>query len=87
MAARSISLHFYGRLRDAAGGAERKAVLPDHVQTADDLIAWIAAGDSALGEALAHPSVKIAAGDAIIPRGATIRQAADISFLPPFSGG
>ncbi len=84
---RAVRLHFYGRLRDAAGGAERKAAIPDHVQTADELVEWIADGDNALGEALRPASVKIAAGDAIIPRSADIRQAAEISFLPPFSGG
>lgn len=84
---RSICLRFYGRLREIAGGAERNAAIPDHVQTADDLVEWIASEERALGEALGRLSVKIAAGDAIVPRGADIRQATEISFLPPFSGG
>ncbi|HBK90429.1 MAG TPA: molybdopterin synthase sulfur carrier subunit [Parvularcula sp.] len=85
--ARAVRLRFYGRLREAAGGAERQVALPEHVQTADELVAWIAGGDGALGEALARPSVKVAAGETIIPRDADIRQAAEIAFLPPFSGG
>ncbi len=85
--ARRVRLHFYGRLREDAGGAMREAEIPDHIQTTDDLVEWLAAENNALGEALRHPSVRAAAGDAIILRGADIRQAAEIAFLPPFSGG
>ncbi len=84
---RTVRLQFYGRLRDAAGAPMRESIVPDVVRTAEDLIAWIARDDAMLGEALVMPSVKIAAGDAIIPRDADIRQAAEIAFLPPFSGG
>lgn len=84
---RTVRLQFYGRLRDAAGASERALIVPESVQTGEELIAWIASDDVTLGEALRRPTVKIAAGDAIIPRDADIRQAAEIAFLPPFSGG
>lgn len=84
---RLIRLQFYGRLRDAAGGADREADIPDGVATTNDLIEWIAASDPALGAALRPTSIKAAAGDQIIARDADIGQAGEISFLPPFSGG
>lgn len=84
---RAVRLQFYGRLRDAAGASVRESIVPEFVRTAEDLIAWIARDDVMLGEALTRPSVRIASGDTIIPRDADIRQAAEIVFLPPFSGG
>jgi molybdopterin synthase sulfur carrier subunit len=85
--ARRLRLRFYGRLRETAGAAEREADVPDDIQTADDLVAWIADADQELGKALGGSSVKVAADDTIVPRGTDIRQAAEVSFLPPFSGG
>jgi molybdopterin converting factor small subunit len=85
--ARRIRVRFFGRLRDVAGGGDREFPVPDHVRTADQLIAWLAAEEPELGAALSVASVKAAVGDTIIARDADIRRAAEVSFLPPFSGG
>lgn len=82
-----LRLRFYGRLREVAGASSRDVTPSLGVRTTDDLIEWIASTDEDLGAALRHPSVKAAIGDRIVPRGDPIGDAAEVSFLPPFSGG
>jgi len=78
---------FFGKLREAAGGAERLIDLPAHVATGCDLIAFLGAQDESLREALSGPAVRIVADDAVVSRNARISGAREVAFLPPVSGG
>ncbi|NWG71223.1 MAG: MoaD/ThiS family protein [Parvularculaceae bacterium] len=82
-----VRILFFGRLRDAAGGPERVMPLPDGVATAADLIAFIAARETALGAALADPTIRIVTDNEVAPRDAPLSGVAEIAFLPPASGG
>ena len=77
---------FFGRLRETAGDA-REVELPMRVVTGADLIDFLGAGDEALRNALADPSVRIVADDAVVARDARLAGAREIAFLPPVSGG
>ena len=80
-------LVFLGRLREAAGAAERSADFPQDVATAADLVAWLCADDPVLGEALADPAVRVARNQDIIALGDPVAANDEIAFLPPMSGG
>lgn len=82
-----VRVLFFGRLRDQAGAAERVIDLPPTVATGDELIKLLGADDPDLANALAHPSVKMAADQTVLDKSARVDAAAEIAFLPPFSGG
>jgi sulfur-carrier protein len=76
---------FFGRLRDLAGAGACEA--PAGCATLVQLRAQLAAGNPALGEALAGPSVRAAIDRVIAPADASIVGAQEIAFMPPLSGG
>jgi len=79
---------FFGRLRDVAGHGERVVELPPHVATIADLRSWIADGDAMLGAALHEPSIRVVVDQIIRNQdNETVRNAAEIAFMPPLSGG
>ena len=80
-------LLFFGALREPAGAAERIVDLPQDVTDGADLIDWLAADDETLGAALKAPSVRMCVDQVMTKREADIRGAAEIAFMPPFSGG
>jgi molybdopterin converting factor subunit 1 len=82
-------LLFFGRLSDIAGAAEREIALPPQITSLRALKDLLAAEDSQLGFALAHPSVRTAINKALAPlRGdAPIADKDEIAFMPPVSGG
>lgn len=80
-------LLFFGALQDAAGIRERDVALPAHVRTVDDLRAWLAAEDPALGARLAAPGVRCAIDRAFAQNNAALAGAEEIAFMSPLSGG
>jgi len=81
-------LLFFGRLRDVAGYAEREFVLPSEIETIADLRVYLAAYDPHLGEAVAARGVRIAVDQAFCAsEGAPARDAREIAFMSPLSGG
>jgi molybdopterin synthase sulfur carrier subunit len=75
----------FGRLRDIAGWREQEIVPPPGTLAA--LRAVLAAGDEALGEALARPGVQAAVDKAIVRGDCALPPGAEIAFMPPMSGG
>jgi len=81
-------LIFLGRLRDAAGHGERVVTLPAHVETVADLRGWLAAGDGDLGAALRERGIHVVVDQVICNRETeNVREASEIAFMPPLSGG
>ena len=73
----------FGRLADLAGWRDRTV----EAGSLQGLREALAAGDPALGEALAGPGVQVAVDKAIV-RGETVLVAGtEVAFLPPMSGG
>lgn len=73
----------FGRLADLAGWRDRIV----EAGSLQGLREALAAGDAALGEALAGPGVQVAVDKAIV-RGETVLVAGtEVAFLPPMSGG
>jgi molybdopterin converting factor small subunit len=79
---------FFGRLRDAAGCAERPLTLAARMPLSK-VRELAAGGDAELLAALGEPGIRIAVNDAIAPHGADplIAPGDIVAFLPPFSGG
>jgi molybdopterin synthase sulfur carrier subunit len=73
----------FGRLADLAGWRDR-IVEAGSLQGLRDALA---AGDSALGEALAGPGVQVAVDKAIVRGEAVLVAGTEVAFLPPMSGG
>lgn len=81
-------LLFFGRMRDAAGCGEIDCDLPAGVESVADLRAWIATRDPALAAAIGARDIRVAADWRLcIGETASIRDAAEIAFMPPLSGG
>ncbi|NNE57348.1 MAG: hypothetical protein HKN36_04510 [Hellea sp.] len=81
-----VKILFLGWLKEKAGGAERQVDLPD-MATPEELIAFVAQGDTALADQLAEPSIRIIINksilvDKILPDGIE-----EVAFMPPLSGG
>jgi sulfur-carrier protein len=75
----------FGRLQDLAGWRERG--LEPAPPTLSALRAQLANEDEALGEALAHPSIRIAVDRQIVSGDAALRADSEVAFMPPMSGG
>ena len=73
----------FGRLADLAGWRDR-IVEAGSLQGLRDALA---AGDPALGEALAGPGVQVAVDKAIVRGEAALAAGTEVAFLPPMSGG
>jgi molybdopterin synthase sulfur carrier subunit len=78
---------FFGRLKEAAGGAEKTVELPPAVRDATSLIVWLSEENQELRLALAAPAVRIAVDQRIVDRDAPISRPREIAFMPPYSGG
>lgn len=80
-------LLFFGRLRDIAGAAEMEVSLPPDVRDVADVRAWLGERDSALGTALAEPGVRVAVDRTFAGDDALVREAREVAFMSPLSGG
>jgi len=72
-----------GRLAEAAGWRERDMT----AATASELRAALAQADPALGEALAHPGVRVVVDQCLAGAADDLRGAKEVAFLPVVSGG
>lgn len=81
-----VDILFFGKLRDIAGGGERRIALsePARIET---IIAIIAETDDLLGSMLADPGIKCALNGVLADRQAIVPDNAELAFLPPVSGG
>ena len=73
----------FGRLADLAGWRDRTV----EAGSLQSLREALAAGDPALGEALAGPGVQVAVDKAIVRGETALVAGTEVAFLPPMSGG
>lgn len=79
-----IELHFFGRLRGAAGAA----YLAVELQAGDDIAALVArVEDPVLAAELRRPDVRVVRDGSVVTPNHTAAGASEILFFPPVSGG
>jgi molybdopterin synthase sulfur carrier subunit len=79
---------FFGRLRDVAGCSQFACELPPDVVTVADLRTWLAQRDPLVGEAIHAPGVRVAVNQSFCAdNSASARNATEIAFMSPLSGG
>ena len=81
-----IRVLYFGKLADAVGCSEEVLDLPEGVECAAGLRAWL---DGARGcdGALLAPGVRLAVNQEIATDQTTLAGEEEIAFLPPVSGG
>lgn len=82
-----LTILFFGRLSEAAGGGERRVALPPGVADTDGLREWLARDDPALGAALAQPVVATAVDGTVSQGNVPLAGDEEVAFMPPVSGG
>lgn len=83
-----IRILFFGRVSDAAGRSEMNADLPPDLRTVGELRAWLADGDGILGAVIRSPHVRVAVDRAMCGDDeALVKDAEEIAFMSPLSGG
>lgn len=81
-------LLYFAWVREKIGKAEETLALPASVTTVGELVAWLSARGPEYAEAFAKPEVVRAAIDkSHVKISASVREAREIAFFPPVSGG
>jgi molybdopterin synthase sulfur carrier subunit len=81
-------LLFFGRLRDIAGRAAMIRDLPAAIRTVAELRAWLREDDPPLGEAVSARDIRVAVDQTLcLNEEHDVRNAAEVAFMPPLSGG
>jgi molybdopterin synthase sulfur carrier subunit len=84
----SVKLRYFAWVRERIGKPEEDLDLPAEIETVEQLIAWLARRGEEYAYALANPKVIRAAIDHTHVRPeATIKDAREIAFFPPMTGG
>lgn len=78
---------FFGKLKDAAGAAQRVIDLPASPIAISEVIEVIAGDDARLAGVLRSSHVRVIVDHVIIRSDEKITAAEEIAFLPPVSGG
>ena len=83
-----MKILYFAWLRERLNRSEDDLTPPPEVQTAADLLAWLAKQDDALGHALEKPAqFKVSRDARIIPHDGSIVGASTVAILPPMTGG
>ncbi len=84
----AVTLRYFAWVREKAGRAEERVVLPAEVVTVADLIAWQKTRGPELAEAFARESViRTAIDQTHVKTSAPVAGAREIAFFPPVTGG
>jgi sulfur-carrier protein len=81
-------LLYFAWVREKVGKAEETLALPANVSTVAELVTWLSARGPEYAEAFAKPEIVRAAIDkSHVKISASVRDAREIAFFPPVSGG
>lgn len=81
-------LLYFAWVREKVGKAEETLALPANVTTVAELVAWLVTRGPEYAEAFAKPEIVRAAIDkSHVKLSASVREALEIAFFPPVSGG
>jgi len=83
-----MRIKYFASLRERVGRPEEEIDLPPGVTDVGGLLAWLAARDERLAEALAtRGAVRVAVDQEHAEDDAPIGQAREFAFFPPMTGG
>lgn len=83
-----VTLRYFAWVREKVGRAEEQVTLPETVSTVAELIDWLKARDETYAAAFARSEVIRTAIDQAHARpDASVREAREIAFFPPVTGG
>ena len=83
-----VTLKYFAWVRERIGMAEEKAVLPEGVATAADAIKWLKArGDGYAAAFEREDIIRVAIDQAHAKHSASVKDAREIAFFPPVTGG
>ena len=84
----SVKILYFAWLREKTGKAEEIIDLPADVRTVGDLVEWLKQRGPEYADAFARPGVVRAAIDQQHVRpDASLREAREVAFFPPVTGG
>ena len=83
-----MKLYYFAWVRERVGKAEEDVEVPANIATVGELMAWLAALGEEYAHAFANPKVIRAAIDRThVGPDAAIKDAGEIAFFPPMTGG
>jgi molybdopterin synthase sulfur carrier subunit len=83
-----MKLRYFAWVRERIGQSEEEIDLPDGIDDITELMAWLAGRDDGYAAAFAQPEIIRAAIDQEhADHSAPVRDAGEIAFFPPMTGG
>lgn len=83
-----MKVRYFAWIRERIGRSEEEIDLPEGVDDVSQLIAWLAGRDQGYAAAFAEPRIIRAAIDQEhVDHSTPIREAGEIAFFPPMTGG
>jgi sulfur-carrier protein len=84
----AVRLVYFAWVRERVGTPEETVTLPDGVATVADLVDWLKGRGEGYAAAFADAGVVRAAVDRVHAKPETaVRDAAEVAFFPPMTGG
>jgi molybdopterin synthase sulfur carrier subunit len=83
-----MKVRYFAWVRERIGRAEEEIAPPPNVASVSDLMSWLAARDEGYAAAFAAPHVIRAALDRVhVDHATPLRDAREVAFFPPMTGG
>jgi len=83
-----MKILYFARLRQQVGMGQEEVDVPAGVSTVADLIAWLKTRDEAFAAAFEDLRViRAAVNQSHVPFSAPVKDASEIAFFPPVTGG
>jgi molybdopterin synthase sulfur carrier subunit len=84
----NVRLRYFAWVRERIGRPEEDVDLPANIKTVGELVQWLSMRGEEYGYAFENPKVIRAAIDQThVQSGASIKDAREIAFFPPMTGG
>jgi molybdopterin synthase sulfur carrier subunit len=84
----NLKLRYFAWVRERVGKPEETVAVPDGVATVGDLMIWLASRGEEYAYAFENRNViRVAINQNHVRTNATIKDAAEIAFFPPMTGG
>lgn len=83
-----MKLLYFARLRQIVGKSEEEVEVPASVETVGDLIAWLRTRGESYAHAFVDPRlIRAAVDQSHAAFEAPVREAREVAFFPPVTGG
>ena len=83
-----VTLLYFAAVREAIGFGEETRDLPETVSTSRDIIHWLASLGEGYAQAFATPEkLRCAIDQVMVPLDSPFRDAREIAYFPPVTGG